>query len=145
MAIKYEYPMNCINCGIEVVPREWKKREPDKWAHAAMHGGNQMCNKDYQSIYVRPGGDTWARKKKRRRTTPMPDLLQVVKEGWRDNAACIGMEPSLFDDGGTDEARAACRSCPVINECFTNAVANDEIGMWADTTFDERVIVKIRK
>lgn len=46
---------------------------------------------------------------------PRPDLT------WMQDAACTGMDVELFfpvSGPPSDEARAACRTCPVIVDCY---------------------------
>lgn len=56
-------------------------------------------------------------------------------EGWRDSALCAQTDPDSFfpPPGGTGSAaKAICKRCPVIAECFEFAVSNGETeGVWA--------------
>ena len=63
---------------------------------------------------------------------------------WRSAAACLGMDPEIwFWVGGKyankaaadNEAKAICRTCPVIAECLADA---GEWGIWGGRTEEER-------
>ena len=64
---------------------------------------------------------------------------------WRDRGACAGHpDPELWFPAPTDRGRvlaavAICRSCPVQNECATEAIRErlDE-GIWGALTEDTR-------
>jgi len=48
---------------------------------------------------------------------------------WQDSAACNGMDSSIFLSGVTSRvnmAKAVCASCPVIQECLSFALANED-------------------
>jgi WhiB family transcriptional regulator, redox-sensing transcriptional regulator len=66
---------------------------------------------------------------------------------WRQNAACIGEDPELFFPVGTtgpaldqvEQAKAVCRTCPVIEQCLEWALAsNQDSGVWGGMSEDER-------
>jgi len=66
---------------------------------------------------------------------------------WRDAAACVGWDPELFFPVGTagpalaqiGEARAVCRSCPVVAPCLAWALdAGCDYGVWGGRSEDER-------
>ena len=85
-------------------------------------------------------------------TTWAPATTRVVD--WRDEAACNSTGKfagyTLWDsfiDGHPEtpvereqrwaRAKAICRTCPVITDCAA-AVTDDDGGVWAGTTEDER-------
>jgi WhiB family redox-sensing transcriptional regulator len=48
---------------------------------------------------------------------------------WQDSAACNGMDSSIFLSGVTSRvniAKAVCASCPVIQDCLSFALANED-------------------
>jgi WhiB family redox-sensing transcriptional regulator len=48
---------------------------------------------------------------------------------WQDRAACAGMDSRIFLSGVTSRvniAKAVCNSCPVIQECLSFALANED-------------------
>ncbi len=68
---------------------------------------------------------------------------------WMKQAACLGLDPSLFfsemDIDGQDTrvntagAREVCRSCSVRMECLMSAYENrEEFGIWGGVTPSER-------
>jgi hypothetical protein len=69
---------------------------------------------------------------------------------WRDNAECRradrDIDPELFHPVGTtgpwvvqiEEAKAVCRSCPVMEECGRWALDRRESGIWGGMTEQER-------
>jgi WhiB family redox-sensing transcriptional regulator len=73
--------------------------------------------------------------------------MDIVRDDWRDDAACLHADPELFFPDGAaglalrqmDEAKQICRSCPVRQPCLTWAL--DQVivsGVWGGTTEDER-------
>ena len=69
------------------------------------------------------------------------------KEGWRDEAACLRTDASLFFPVGTtgaaaDQIQAAkkvCHTCPVQAACLQFAFeTNQEAGIWGGKDEDER-------
>lgn len=69
------------------------------------------------------------------------------KERWRDQAACLHVDPELFFPVGTtgiaivtiDAAKAVCRSCPVRDACLQFALeTKQEDGVWGGTDEAER-------
>ena len=72
---------------------------------------------------------------------------------WRDRAACLGLDPELFFPIGstgpaliqTEEARAVCRRCEVIDDCLSWAMdSRQEDGVWGGLSADERRALKRR-
>ena len=64
-----------------------------------------------------------------------------------DQAACKTADPELFftDAKETDkvaEAKSYCGVCPVVLQCLTHALKNDEFGIWGGTTMPERTVVR---
>jgi len=61
---------------------------------------------------------------------------------WASRAECAGVDPELFfPERGEDTsvAKAICAVCPVIDECLTHAIANDETyGIWGGKSERER-------
>jgi WhiB family redox-sensing transcriptional regulator len=48
---------------------------------------------------------------------------------WQDSAACNGMDSRIFLSGVTSRvqfAKAVCASCPVIQDCLSFALANED-------------------
>ena len=66
---------------------------------------------------------------------------------WSDRAACLAEEPELFFPIGntgpalmqTEEAKAVCNRCRVIDACLQFALASGQsAGIWGGLTEDER-------
>lgn len=62
---------------------------------------------------------------------------------WRDMAACKGQTklffPDVHDRATYLAAVALCKQCPVIDECRTTAIDNDErYGIWGGLGADKR-------
>lgn len=66
---------------------------------------------------------------------------------WRDQAACIGLDPELFFPIGAsgptllqvEEAKAVCARCPVVAECLDRAIHGHEaFGVWGGMDEGER-------
>lgn len=70
----------------------------------------------------------------------------MARESWREEAACRGLLPALFyPERGEDasSARDVCRTCPVAEECLTDALVEGERwGIWAGTTPSERRVLR---
>lgn len=74
---------------------------------------------------------------------------------WRDRAACKDADdPELWFPIGTTgparmqeaEAKAVCKTCPVIEDCLTWAIDNrQEYGVWGGLGEDERRSLKRRR
>ncbi len=66
----------------------------------------------------------------------------VSNMGWRDRAACRGIEPATFfpiDDEGIARAKELCAACPVRTDCLEFALAAREWeGIWGGLTEVER-------
>lgn len=79
------------------------------------------------------------------RSVRTPSLLAALTDStgdWIVHARCAGMDPELFfpERGeSTEEARAACRVCPVRRECLDYAMAAQErFGVWGGLSERER-------
>ncbi len=49
---------------------------------------------------------------------------------WMDDAACLGLPTNMFypeEPGGTAQAKAVCRTCPVIADCLTWALDTGDV------------------
>jgi WhiB family redox-sensing transcriptional regulator len=61
---------------------------------------------------------------------------------WRAEAACRGVDPTVFfpdDDADAGPAKAVCARCPVRDECFGWAiVTRQKDGVWGGATEHER-------
>lgn len=65
---------------------------------------------------------------------------------WRDEALCLGEDPSLFfpETGHSADtvpaAKAICNECPVIDECrdFALAMPQDGYGIFGGLTYSDR-------
>lgn len=60
---------------------------------------------------------------------PLLDLSAYEPDAWREHARCIGVPLSVFFPEPTgptcfDAARVYCASCPVIDDCREDALAN---------------------
>lgn len=75
---------------------------------------------------------TWGYPKVRVPGGPTPD----------DDLPCVGRWELFDQDVATTEARRLCATCPFSDWCFSTALANNETGIWAGTTFDERYQLK---
>jgi WhiB family redox-sensing transcriptional regulator len=70
---------------------------------------------------------------------------------WRNGAACLDESPELFFPIGsaypallqTDEAKAVCRRCEVVDTCLKWAIeSGQEAGVWGGLAEDERHTLK---
>lgn len=64
-----------------------------------------------------------------------------------ERAACKTANPEVFfaDANERDkvaEAKSYCGICPVVMQCLTYAIKNDEYGVWGGTTLTERLKVR---
>jgi len=75
------------------------------------------------------------------------DEVRQVQVDWREVAACRDAQPELFFPSGTgsslrmqtDQAKAVCHGCPVVDRCLGFALASDETeGIWGGLTTQER-------
>lgn len=60
--------------------------------------------------------------------------------GWREDAACVDVDPEVFyDELNVSPAKAICRTCPVKDACLIEALARGErFGVWGGVDQDER-------
>jgi WhiB family transcriptional regulator, redox-sensing transcriptional regulator len=72
---------------------------------------------------------------------------------WRNRSACLDEEPELFFPIGnahpailqTEEAKAVCRRCEVMETCLTWAMeSGKDAGVWGGLSEDERRALKRR-
>ena len=74
---------------------------------------------------------------------------QTVIENWRDDAACTGLDTSMFfpaSDAEAGPAKAVCASCPVRDQCLEWAMATrQEDGVWGGMTDNERRRLRRRR
>lgn len=75
-------------------------------------------------------------------------------DNWRDHAACRYEDPELFFPIGTsgpylmqtEQAKAVCRRCPVMEECLRWALETAEcMGVWGGTSEMERRALRRRQ
>ena len=76
--------------------------------------------------------------------------MATYNESWWQEAACRGSNPDLFYPVGNAskearqqiaDAKAVCASCPVIDLCLSEALSNNEQGIWGGTTEEERAAI----
>jgi len=81
-------------------------------------------------------------------------MSESISNDWPDRAACIGEDPELFFPIGNtgpavrqiEEAKAVCRTCPVIDKCLEYAIeTGQDHGVWGGMSEDERRAIKKRK
>lgn len=72
-------------------------------------------------------------------------MKSILRQAWRERAACQGHSPALwFPEGhtpadATDIALDICHSCPVQTQCLEHALATPEHhGIWGGLTETER-------
>ena len=62
--------------------------------------------------------------------------------GWRQKAACRGVDPEIFHPSEEDDptpAKAICAECPVREACLEHALAvREKHGVWGGLTERER-------
>ena len=74
---------------------------------------------------------------------------QIAHWDWQLNAACRGMASTWFfhppdergdaRDSRINNAKAVCRTCPVLTDCLTHALTIPEpYGIWGGLSEDER-------
>lgn len=73
----------------------------------------------------------------------------MIEEHWVEQAACANIGGDMFfpDQGGnTSRPLSVCNRCPVIAECLTYALENDEQhGVWGGTTANDRRRIRSRR
>ena len=69
---------------------------------------------------------------------------------WQKQAVCASVEPELFYPAPQEhvrrrQAKAVCKSCPVVNECLQWALeSGQDHGVWGGLSEDERRTLKRR-
>jgi WhiB family redox-sensing transcriptional regulator len=87
-------------------------------------------------------------------TLAYKELLWEPEEGWRENAACKGIDVEVFfppeEDVGSifpteesadpaREAKAICADCPVAEICLQYSLATNQVeGVWGGLDTNER-------
>lgn len=65
-------------------------------------------------------------------------------------AACRGWPTAYFfprespSPSRVAEVRAMCRDCPIVRPCLATALQNNEHGLWAGTTLEDRARIRRR-
>ncbi|MFJ3481557.1 WhiB family transcriptional regulator [Streptomyces microflavus] len=76
-----------------------------------------------------------------------PSANLPVNTNWRTNAVCRDEDPDLFFPIGTSgpalaqaaEAKALCRTCPVMERCLDWALeSGQDYGVWGGTDEEDR-------
>lgn len=67
----------------------------------------------------------------------------IMNEEIMAQAACKTADPEIFfvDAKEKDlvaEAKSYCGICPIVMQCLTYALSNEEFGIWGGTTASER-------
>jgi len=70
----------------------------------------------------------------------------VSTPGWREHAACRGVDPGIFhpddeeeNEHAADAAKAVCFECPVRGACLEHAITvREKHGVWGGLTSRER-------
>jgi WhiB family redox-sensing transcriptional regulator len=73
--------------------------------------------------------------------------VAILEARWQDRAACRGVDPDVFfpERGGpVAEAKAVCRSCPVIEACREAAI-HEKFGIWAGQSERERRKIRAQR
>lgn len=69
------------------------------------------------------------------------------KAPWKNDGACLGLDPDIFfprQGASAEPAKAICADCPVVQECLEFALRNREIhGVWGGVS--ERARRKLRR
>lgn len=76
-----------------------------------------------------------------------PRTKVLTSQNWAELSICEPDDTTWFPDQRQEEqAKAICRSCPVMNECGEYAIANDErYGVWGGLTEDDRAEIRAAK
>lgn len=67
-----------------------------------------------------------------------------MSQSWRQQAACRGLDPSIFypssdDEDDAEPAKAVCEECPIRQACLEHALTRRERdGVWGGATEKER-------
>ena len=68
-------------------------------------------------------------------------VFRPTQPEWMTQAKCKGQTDLFFNEGNSIFVRAAkviCGTCPVRRECLAFAMKNDDQGIWAGTSTNER-------
>ena len=68
-------------------------------------------------------------------------VFRPTQPEWMTEAKCKGQTDLFFTEGNSIFVRAAkviCSTCPVRRECLAFAMKNDDQGIWAGTSTNER-------
>ena len=72
-----------------------------------------------------------------------------MDRNWVDDAACRGLDPTIFYPASEDDAgpaKAVCAQCPVAESCLEQAIVHRERnGVWGGATERERVRIVRRR
>lgn len=72
-----------------------------------------------------------------------------MDRNWVDDAACRGLDPTIFYPASEDDAgpaKAVCAQCPVAESCLEHAIVHRERnGVWGGATERERVRIVRRR
>jgi hypothetical protein len=74
----------------------------------------------------------------KKHTLGMPRTVISGGPGPDDDLPCVGRWDLFDGDIVTPEAAGLCVGCSFQNWCFSTAVANNEQGIWAATTYEQR-------
>jgi WhiB family transcriptional regulator, redox-sensing transcriptional regulator len=70
------------------------------------------------------------------------DTATIINLPWRANAACRGLDPSIFfplTDEEAEQAKSVCDGCPVQGSCLEHALGiREKEGIWGGRTERER-------
>lgn len=70
------------------------------------------------------------------------DTATLIDLPWRANAACRGLDPSIFyplTDEEAEQAKSVCDGCPVQASCLEHALGiREKEGVWGGRTERER-------
>lgn len=70
------------------------------------------------------------------------DTATIIDLPWRANAACRGLDPSIFyplTDEEAEQAKSVCDACPVQASCLEHALGiREKEGVWGGRTERER-------
>jgi hypothetical protein len=70
------------------------------------------------------------------------DDVSLSDMGWKDRSACADKELSIFfaspKSDVTTVAISICKTCPVRQECFYEAITYGYDGVWGGSTYDQR-------
>ena len=74
-----------------------------------------------------------------------------MRSDWQEQAVCASVEPELFYPAPQEhvrrrQAKAVCKSCPVVNECLQWALdTDDQFAILGGTTAAERDVLRGKK